>query len=245
MSKINYIVAFYVGPLRKNAYYNSTAADPLGFMDRQIKFLETAQGIELATFVFNNDISIEIMYEIQNRTSNIPNLEVFYRQNSGFSYGIWNDVIEMNKDKFDYFFLIEDDYIPSRNDFLQPFLDRCRGDVFMVCGRSILVSNSNNNLVPVEDGSFYHPSISNGLISSKHINLVHNKTQRVFRIVSENTHQAAYLNQLYYVKDYTDMGFLLVDTLDEFSSPFMDSSTVNIKIYGDSNNPALIEPIIS
>jgi hypothetical protein len=81
------------------------------------------------------------------------------------------------------------------------------------------------------------------LISGKHVNLVYNKTQRVFRIFYGSEYNTAYLNQLYYLKDYHDMGFLIIDILDEFSSPFMDSSCGRIKIYGNPNKSSLIEPI--
>lgn len=243
--KVNYIVGFYIGPNRSNAYYKNTLRDnPLFFMDSHLKFLETAKGIDLTTFVFNDDIDAETISQISLKTANIPRLEVVYRKNSGFSYGIWNDTIERNRTKFNYFFLIEDDYVPSIPNFLDAFLSRCKDNIFYVCGLATEVSNTSNFNVKIEDGSFFHSAISNGLISCRHVNEVYEKTGCVFRMLDANDYNSGYINQLYYLKNYTDLGFVMSDTTDQFSSPYMDSFNNSIKIYGDANNPSLIEPIV-
>lgn len=245
-TKVNYIAGFYVGENRSNPYYQAVfETNPLHFFDRHVEFLKTAKDIDLVTFVFNDDIAPELKECIDALSSTDIGkpLEIIYRKNSGFSYGIWNDVIENNLYDFDYFFLIEDDYIPSRPDFISIFRNKCIDDVSYVCSLAYEVSNKINHLVRPEDGSFWHPSISNGMITAESVRKVFNQHQRVFRIVNDTDYNSGYLNQLYYLKDYTDLGYKVIDTLDEYSSPYMNSGSVSVSVFGNPNNPPLLEPI--
>lgn len=245
-TKVNYIAGFYVGENRSNPYYQAVfGSNPLHFFNKHVQFLKTSKDIDLVTFVFNDDIEPALKEQIDRITSDVLGLpvEIVYRKNSGFSYGIWNDIIEKNLNDFDYFFLIEDDYIPSRQDFVNIFRDKCSDDVCYVCSLAYEVSHSINKLVRPEDGSFWHPSISNGMITAESVRCVYQKHNRVFRIVGDTNYDSGYLNQLYYLKDYTDLGYKVIDTLDEYSSPYMHSGSISIRVFGNPNNPPLLEPI--
>lgn len=130
-NKINYIVAFYIGKNRGYDHYkHKFVYDPLFFVREHVKFVETCNSNIFPTFVFNDDIPDSIKTDIIDLC---PNIEIIFRPNNGFSYGAWNDAIIKNIDLYDYFFIIEDDYIPTSADFCEPFLNKISDIVPYVC----------------------------------------------------------------------------------------------------------------
>lgn len=242
---VNYIVANYIGPLRTYGHYQEQfKKDPLCFFKKHLDFLQTVHDPEhvTATFVFNDDIDIDIKRQLDDYYQ--YKFEIVYRKNAGFSYGIWNDTIIKNLDKYDYFFLIEDDYLPTRGDFILPFKQRCVGKNVFVCG---LVEEASPQRfpghVPVNEDPFLFPSISNGLLSAAACRRVYKKYGSIFNINYNNDYQSAYTNQIYFCKHFTDMGYNIVDILDEYSSPYNNASKRELVMYGD-NKPPLLLPII-
>lgn len=234
--KVNYIVANYIGPLRYSKL------DSLFFFKEHLNFLKNIKtDIKIfPTFVFNEDVDSQIKKELDGYSE----YDILYRKNSGYSYGAWNDVIikNINNYNYDYFFLIEDDYIPTCDNFLNPFLDRCKGDTIFVCG---LVEEASSVRFPsyVQDNqkSFKFPSISNGLIPAGFCRFFYKKNKKLFNISMDTDKDTAYKNQIYFCKYFTDMGYKITDILDEFKSPFFDSK--NIVTYGNENRLALLKPI--
>ena len=53
---------------------------------------------------------------------------------------------------------------------------------------------------------------------------------------------SAYTNQIYFCKPFTDMGYNIVDTLDEYSSPYNNANAKDLVIYG-KGKPPLLSPI--
>lgn len=244
-TRVNYIVANYIGPLRSYAHYQDLFnRDPLFFVRRHLDFLQTIHDPDqvFATFVFNDDIAPSIRAKLDELYPH--NFEIIYRKNSGFSYGIWNDTIIINQNSYDYFFLIEDDYIPTIGDFLTPFKNRCKGDVAFVCG---LVEEASSQRFPgrvsPNQTAFPFPSISNGLISGEACRDIYKKYGSVFNINSNNDYNSAYNNQIYFCKYFTDNNYKIVDILDEYSSPYNNATQRELKIYG-GKKPPLLEPII-
>lgn len=75
------------------------------------------------------------------------------------SYGQWLKAIEINLNKFDYFILIEDDYIPSINNFDVKLIDIYSENTYL-CSK---IST---------DYPEFHCEVSNGIISNKTIERV-------------------------------------------------------------------------
>jgi hypothetical protein len=217
--------------------------DPLYFFRKHLEFLKTVDNAHqiTATFVFNDDVDLKVKYELESIVQD--NVEIVFRKNAGFSYGIWNDTIIKNLNQYDYFFLIEDDYLPCQADFLDPFIKRIKNNVAFVCG---LVDRASSEIFPghvlVDDKPFLFPSISNGLLSATACQKVYSKTGSVFKLNLNTDYWSAYTNQIYFCKPFTDMGYNIVDTLDEYSSPYNNANAKDLVIYG-KGKPPLLSPI--
>lgn len=241
--RINYIASFYVGPNRTFPYYQKAfKEDPLYFVYRHIEFSNFAENISKFTFVINDDIADDLKDKIYELTHN-KNIEICFRQNSGYSYGAWNEIVSKNLKSYDYFFLIEDDYIPSITNFTLPFLQRFKNNTAYVCSLMVEINNKINEMVPKDIGQFKHPSISNGMLSAKVCNQVLEKYKTLFRLQPGITKEIGYWNQIYFLKNFTDLGYDISDTTDEFSSPYMNTLTGDIKIFGNPEKQPLIVPI--
>lgn len=244
MVTVNYIVANYIGPLRRYPHYQELfSKDPLFFLKKHIDLVTRVTDVDItATFVYNDDLDTDLKKEIERYSRD--KIEIVFRKNSGFSYGIWNDTVKNNIDKYDYFFLIEDDYIPCSPEFLRPFIKRTSEKVSFVCGLVETASKQRFPLyVPESDGSFKFPSISNGLLTASSCKIVLDKTGNIFNINSNSDYHSAYKNQIYFCKYFTDMGFDITDILDQYSSPYNNATDMVIKFYGNPNNPSLLKPI--
>ena len=242
-TKVNYVAAFYIGPNRTFPYYQQAfKEDQLCFIRKHIEFSEYAENIDRFSFVINDDISEELKKEIIQLTRG-RNIELLFRVNNGYSYGAWNDVVKRNLNDFDYFFLIEDDYLPNFTNFSLPFIQRFKEGTAYVCSLMVEISNEINELVPKDLGKFKHPSISNGMLSTAAAKKVLEKYNVIFRLQAGNTKEIGYWNQTYYLKNFTDLGFDVTDTTDEFCSPYLNTSSGEIKIYGNPEHPPLLFPI--
>jgi hypothetical protein len=242
-TRVNYIAAFYIGGNRTFPYYQQAFKnDPLCFVRKHIEFSEYAENIDRFSFVINDDISEELKEEIILLTRG-KNIEVLFRINNGYSYGAWNDVVRKNLSEFDYFFLIEDDYLPSFTNFVSPFIQRFNANTSYVCSLMVEISNEINEMVPKDLGKFKHPSISNGMLSGMAASKILEKYNTIFRLQKGSTKEIGYWNQIYFLKNFTDTGYDVTDTTDEFSSPYLNTSSGELKVYGNSNNPPLLIPI--
>jgi len=242
-TKVNYIAAFYIGSNRTFPYYQKAfKEDPLCFVRKHVEFSDYAENIERFSFVFNDDIEEELKKEIIGITRG-KNIELLFRPNSGYSYGAWNDVVKRNLNNFDYFFLIEDDYMPNFTNFSLPFIQRMKDNVAYVCSLMVEISNDIDKMIPVDAGKFKHPSISNGMLSAAASRRVLEKYNSLFRLQDGVTREIGYWNQTYYLKNFTDIGFEVVDTTDEFCSPFLNTASGEVKIYGNPEHPPLLFPI--
>lgn len=235
-TKINYIVALYCGPRMSRRYSLLLAKDKLYFFNSQIEALNKfGEGIDLVSFVFNVD-SLEQQSEIINNL-NLANItfkyEIIVRENVGASYGAWMDCIHKNIHEYDYFFMIEDDYIPVCNNFYEPFINKCTDKIQYVCCR---VFREPEDLYP-------HASISNGLITASVCkNLIYNNNS-VFLLYDGNNYLNFYQIQKDFLHFYRALGFELSDILEKYSVPFYDSSKDAIVHYGNINGNCLLEPL--
>lgn len=232
MKKINYIIAFYLGDRMHPLYTQRNRENKFYFIEKHIEFLNKGTDIDLTTFVINiHDHSMvdELIKKIKTYKINFP-LEIILRENKGFSYGAWNDVINKNIDDFEYFFINEDDYIPSSKDFYQPFIEKISDTSPYIC---VMIS-----MEPKK-----HASFSCGLLKGQECRKVFSKHNQVFKIISTDVYKDAYINQINFYDYFTDNGYKMEDLIHYYQLPYMDSSKNSITYYGDKNNPTVLTPI--
>lgn len=209
-------------------------------VDRQIEAINKyGDGVSLVTFAFNLDNLDDqeiIEREIEKRDKDIKfKYEVFCRLNRGTSYGAWDAVIKKNLDYFDYYFVIEDDFVPATNNFYQPFIDRCTDKVAYVC----MYANKDWTHMGVP-----HAAIPHGIIrgdACKHVYTEQNNLLKIY--THENSYNVYYKIQVEFFEYFIKQGYVISDILDSYSSPYMDSRDQSTTIYGNPSNPVLIKPV--
>lgn len=240
MNTINYIPVFYYGA-RMHPMYNSEIQQNKFYMvDKQIEALNLYHGgITLVTLAFNLDDLADIPVieqEIKKRENNIKfKYELFFRQNKGTSYGAWDAVIKKNVDNFDYFFVTEDDFVPAANNFYQPFIDRCKDEIAYVC----MYANKDWTHLGVP-----HAAIPHGVVRGTACKEVLSKQGNLFKIYTHvNSYELYYKIQVEFFEYFIRQGYVISDITDSYCSPYMDSRTQTIIIYGSEKNPVLFKPV--
>lgn len=234
--KIHYIVVFYIGPNRNyTSYQHLFRTDPLMMFRKHVEMLKTVdKNITSATFVFNGDIDPNLRQTIDNFTDHGVPTRIGYFNGPGFSYGAWNEVIKKRLGVCDYFFLIEDDYIPTRPDFYKPFVDRCTDEYPYVC-----------TYVEEKSPGRFCASSANALVKAKQCKEMFEKHGEVFAAIDGNTYEQAWNIQLNFLNYFTESGYKMRDILDEYKTPHMLNCNINhLVTFGNSNAESLIEPIV-
>lgn len=196
--KIHYVVAVYLGPRRLKS-----VQDPFCHLKKQLKFLHNWNGISKATLVCNKydpALDKEIPKLIKFYKMPIA-MDLIYRENEGGSYAAWETAVIKNLDNnLDYHFLIEDDYVPTTNKFLQPFINTMSQDTAYVCQHANFWEHK------------YHAAISNGLLSHKLSQNIFQKHKRLFNLTQNGKGYIAFeKNQMNFLDYYTENGYLLKD----------------------------------
>lgn len=73
---------------------------------------------------------------------------------------------------------------------------------------------------------------------------VYDKNKFVFLVDGDNSYQNAWRIQQTFYKPFLDMEYGITDILDSYSSPFLCSTTNEVKMFGNENSKVLIEPIV-
>lgn len=237
-TKITYIVATWLGR-RRAAYYTEKFLQDSYFLIKQhITNLSifNSDNIEKILIVVNeNDKNIDtnLQQELNKLNCKIP-YEIIKRPNFGFSYAAWEHGIRhclQNETSSDYFFLIEDDYVPSRDDFYQYFLKKFTNNVGGVF-----------QLYTEMHGLKKHAAISNGMISKHIAKKCLKKYENVFNIELKNTYLSAQHNQETFL-DYLELESEICDISDIACIPFYDINIDCVKYFGDINANSPIVPI--
>lgn len=238
MKRINYIAAFYFGDRMNSLYSAAVQKNRFYIVQTHLEALKKYHsGIDLVTFVFNLD-NLNDADTIKNTIEqyHIPfEYELIFRPNRGASYGAWAQVIENSINNFEYFFITEDDYIPDRENFFEPFIERCHGQYAYIC--------MFNEAVPPA-GMIDHASIPMGVISSAACRQVLKQQGQLFRVFDQNnTYDSFYRTQERYCEFFVNSGYRVGNITDAYCSPFMVSPTRTIRIFGSEKNPVLVKPI--
>jgi hypothetical protein len=221
---VNYIVAIYGGARR--AYGDFSPIEV--FLERQIEFLlKNPKYIEYVTFVFNKSDNPQEERSIKKCNDFLANSrykgKVLVRENKDASYGAWNDSLIETHQNTTHSFLIEDDYIPSRLDFLDFFLSKDSPEI------SFVASYYYNN----------HASISNGLINNEKVKKKLSEDNSLFLLSGNNSYSGFFQNREFFL---TPIEGVITDITDIGHTLFFDSDKSNIVFTNDSL-PKLIEPI--
>ena len=223
----NYQIAFYNG--KRRSYMNSRGIE---YAQKHIDYINNhIPDIGLVSFIINkSDESIdnELVNFINDSDTNF-NYEIILRENKGFSYGAWEEVMRKNYKDYDYSFIIEDDYIPSRPDTLKYFYRKFSQfeDCIYVC------SLWNNE----------HASISNGMIKTKLFKEPDNL--KILKVYSGSDYKNGINNQRYFMNEFIKK-YSFTDITDIGHTIFYrytGGSRGNNIVFNDSNLPLLLEPI--
>lgn len=239
---VHYIVCFYLGRRKSKKFNSIIDQDSLYFLKKHLDFLQNC-GPEVteATFVVNGDVPEQfVKYAHDNAPKNVK-INVVGRTNHGFSYGAWNDVIVNNLKKgnrHNYYFMIEDDYIPTKPDFYKPFIAKCNSETPFVCCKT-LASPLDNTI---------HPAISNGVIYGPTCEFMLMKCNNIFNVPNTNlitnSYDVAYLIQTYYLTHFVQEGFKFTDISDDYCFPFHESEHDTHMIHGKPDGEKLILPLL-
>ena len=259
MTNITYIVCFFLGE-RRNALAEQ---DPLVLVNKHIEFLSSLpknSKIKKAIFVVNCDntdypdkIRDTLFNLCKQRMKNIP-IEILIRDNVDFSYGAWNDAVAgeiQNKNNADYYFLIEDDYLPTTKDFYNAYLTFMKNKVKYVASYVNYAQEADyehlKRLALEEQVHKFIPSISNGLLDGKIAIQMFEKYGTVFKIWAATNYDYAVTNQLTFLNHIINNGYEIDDICSEYSVPFLAipwyGNPDGIIVYGNKKKPVIIAPI--
>ena len=202
--KVNYVISNYLGDRR---FAPKLKDDVLFYAKAYCKYFQDNKfdSISKVTFVLNRSNDKErdnkFIDYIKKVKLNVEH-EIIVRDNKGFSYGAWQEVVGKNKD-FDYHFLMEDDYIPTNNKIIDYFLAEMKSDsvVYVCC-------------IYTEG----HCAMSGGLLNTKIVN----KETRInsdMILNSETKLSDSYVdgvhNQRIFLKNFEELGYKINDLKDK------------------------------
>lgn len=238
---IHYAVAVFTGN-RRNSLINKRMSDPLYLVKKHIDALKNlnVEHITRATFVVAPSDDSKRDFEVINYIKNLNigkdlKLDAYLRtENTMFSYGSWNDLMQNNVQMDEHFFLIEDDYFPCIDHFYLPFLKKMEKENYAyVC-----------QLWTNKFFRFYCAAISNGLINITAVREHYKKFNTCLQLEKINKNKDHYseatMAQMKFLNGYIDMGFLISDVADEYAQPFLQPEN-RVFMYGKEDGKVLIE----
>lgn len=238
---IHYVVAVYTGS-RRNSLINKRMSDPLYLVKKHIDALKNfnIEHITRATFVVAPSDDFRRDFEVINYIKNINigkglELDSYLRkENTMFSYGSWNDLMQNNIQMDENFFLIEDDYFPCTDHFYLPFLKKMKEENYAyVC-----------QLWTNKFFRSYCAAISNGLMNITAAREHYRKFNQCLQLEKitkkESPYSEATNAQIKFLNSYIDMGFLISDIADEYVHPFLQPNN-EVFMYGNKDGKMLIE----
>jgi hypothetical protein len=238
---VNYVVACFLGERR-----SMSIKDPRVFIETHLDWLSDNNiHIDRVSVMLNaeNEKQINDMQNIVDSYSPYyVELKTFVRPNRGHSYGLWNTAISTSIEKregFTHFFLVEDDYVPCRTDFLDVFMSHLTEKNAFVCQK----------VHEGTPGGFQrHASVSNGLLDAAAAESVMRKIGQPLSIQPSFSYTQAEFNQQYFTNGLVENGYTFSDTSDVAATEFLklnplDYSEFSIQIMDEEAGPPLLQPI--
>ena len=230
--KVNYVIASWNGPrispISKPNYYENVLKNHI----YQISSIE--HNLTKITIMKPESKYVNSYYDIDYG----DNIEVINCPNQYQSYGQWLNAIEMFVDEYDYFILIEDDYIPNIDNFDSKLIEIYEEGTF-------LCSMISKNIIE-------HCGISNGIISSKTIKdlIKQNNFISWFNNYTNVTKTTKLKNgiafggtnyQIVFSRYFADNNIVLKDYLNHYGADFHYRD--KIIDYSINSNEKIITPI--
>lgn len=214
-----YIVACYFGARRvHDKVYED---NPRNYIDHHIEQLtKLNHSFDEILFSINGE---DKGIAIPDKIDGVP-VRVFSRENIGMSYGAWNYAMYQTDNKYDYYFIIEDDYIPVIDNFDKIFLDEFR---------------DNSTAYVCSLYKWGHAAITNGMIATEPVVAVGG----VPYAPSSNYGANETVGQVGFSRILETHGFGVEDIAGKYSIPFLDAKGGMI-FYGNPGGQRVISPIV-
>ena len=234
--KIHYVVSVYIGNRLTKSVNDLIKKDPYHYIKKHLECLSKFEvpDISKITFVISlNDSAIDNNAKdvINDFSFSIP-IDFIVRENLGMSYAGWNEIINHsidNGEDYDYFFLIEDDYVPNEDYFYKYFINKCTDKTFFVAQKYM-----NFDINP-------HPAVSNGLLRYDLAKETKKRFKNVFKVeTKDDNYSLGVQNQVNYLKNGQSMGYHFSDVESNTFIPFLDRT--KFTFYGKLGNPIPIVP---
>lgn len=237
-----YVINFYLGDRRRAInLYNQ---DRLCYLTSQIETLEKYKH-NLDKIIFNFNLEIN-HFEFFNKSINIipkkiqnTDVEIYVRNNIGFSYGCFSDHFGRYRNNYDYFIFNEDDYFLVQDNWDEYLKSKYKS--LPNCGYLCPIvrePNSWNNFKRFAGHCF-------GISSSKNLNKIYNKYGSLPWSTSNN-----YLDQeksqIQFTNVFEEFGLKLYDIREEYRVAFSmtEESDPDIHKHFWWNDKDLIIPAI-
>jgi GT2 family glycosyltransferase len=230
---INYVIAAWAGTRRtKDLIYESDRACYLRDHLQQLKKLK--HNLDQITIVI-----AETKEDRPEFTQYIDSIRDEYviieRGNYGQSYGSWSKAYEIYKDKFDYYFFLEDDYVFMMDDFDSLLVK----DFEKIENCGYLCSKVGESAEGIK-----HASMSIGVCSSEACAKVWDEFGWLPHPMDS---KYCVFPQISFSKAFIEIGYELQDLSEDYSLPFADTCSVTGKMefldMGNPDKPCLIAPI--
>lgn len=143
MAKINYVVTCWSGTRRfMEPDYDKDRTHFLKIQLQQLQKYENS--LSQITFVINHNPDEDEDYkkfieDLPKEVNGVP-LVVLRRENIGMMFGVWLHVCETYEKNFDYYFVTEDDYVPTLDNFDKIFLSQMSEKCGFMCPQIALTS---------------------------------------------------------------------------------------------------------
>jgi hypothetical protein len=212
------------------------SAGPACHVRDHLDFLSNANApLDRVVLVLNADSKDDIVNfarEVQPYKPYYTDLSVIIRNNQDFSYGGWNSAIDASVragNETDYF-LMEDDYVPAVDNFIDIFYERMTDGVAYVCPK-ILDTHGQP-----------HAAHSVGLLSGEAARLMVKHHGSPLLIAPAHNYSGVEWNQVHFLDNMTASGYKISDIADRYSVPFSGLHQDTIEL-GQQNAVAPIVPI--
>ena len=248
----DYAVCFYFGHRRVPIINDLLLKDKYFFVRKHLdfikKYLEKCKQLNNVYFMVNSieqqdHISSQLTIERLDiekiiNSYGLDNVKLIQRENIDFSYGAWNEAIQLGiNTKSRYAFLSEDDYIPKVPNFYEYFIKKFDDDTAYVCQLYIANRAADKKV---------HAAMSSGFVSYEKAKIVYQKHGSVLKLV--NKHDSD-VNKSYSLGQVNQVNFLdyfheykITDVSEETFSVFLDVYNRQTS-HGNLNGVELIVPI--
>lgn len=208
--RINYIIATWNGKrisCDEQSYYENV-------LNEHLKVLENVKHSLTQITIMRPYSDIKNEYYNVNLNSITKIIEC---ENNLLSYGQWIIAMDQYVDEFDYFILVEDDYVPGCDNFDLKLIDMYEEDTY-------LCSKTDTRGYP------FHCSISNGIISSSTIKKLFEK----IKFIDWYNNYSVKEVQVSFSRYFHDNGITLKDYSSRYAVKFHNGN-FSIKDYTDMN----------